>query len=77
MKCKWVSVDDRLPERHARVLTLLFNEDKWLTMNSVQNRNIIQADGSIVSVFQWEEHNVEVTHWLEGVPELPEFPKKK
>ena len=75
MKTQWISITDRLPRPYVRVLTVLFNGDKWLIVNSVQNTSIQQADGTQVDVIQWEEHNIEVTHWLEGIPAIPDSPQ--
>lgn len=65
----WIPVSVRLPEMFAQVPTLLFSGS--LVMNSVQLRNVQQADGRITSVRQWATKNEQVTFWLDGVPEPP------
>ena len=40
-------------------------------MNSVQLRSFQQADSTSHEIRQWETDNVQVTHWLDGVPEPP------
>ena len=75
---KWVDIHERLPEKYAKVLTLLFRSGRGydLQMNSVQDRNIQNADGSITETFQWLEGNQRVEYWLEGLPKLPQEPQE-
>ncbi len=71
----WIDIHDRLPEKFVAVITLLFKSDHFgdMCINSIQTRNIQKADGSIVEVNQWAEENLRVTHWLDGVPKLPDI----
>ncbi len=70
---EWIDKHDRLPEKYARVLTLLFTNDgsQKTIVNSIQQRNYERADGSAVTLEIWAENNLSVTHWLEGVPGFP------
>ena len=71
-KIKWVSVHDKLPERYAQVLTLLFRSEGYdLATNSIQGMHIQEADGNLLTVYQWEKENLRVEYWLSGLPELP------
>ncbi len=65
----WISVRTRLPDMYVRVPTLLFNDS--LVMNSVQFRNIREANAEVKEMRQWEQGNEQVTYWLDGVPEPP------
>jgi hypothetical protein len=71
---RWVDTHYRLPEMFVEVVTLLF--DKTLCSNSVQYHNVTDAAGGVTPVEQWYERNLQVTHWLEGVPPVPETGKE-
>jgi len=75
---KWVNIHDKLPERYVEVLTLLFRSGGGydMTMNSIQGRHVQEADGNLLTVYQWEKENLRVEYWLDGLPELPKVPPK-
>ena len=73
---KWISIHDRLPEKYVRVLTLLYKRDGYeLAMNSIQVRSMREAGGKQLDVNQWENENIRVEYWLDGLPELPKPPR--
>ncbi len=76
---QWIDIHKRLPEDYVRVLTLLFTNDNTqkTIVNSVQRKNYLNAAGKLILLRVWAEYNLQVTHWLEGVPEFPEVPKKE
>ena len=69
---KWIKVTDRLPEMYQRVLTALF--DGSLEVNFVVHEHVQQADETLVEVYQWNNNNLHVAYWLDGLPKLPEQP---
>lgn len=80
---KWVGIHDRLPEKYVQVLTLLYNHNANakqvgtfydLCVNSIQGKHVQEADGNLLTVYQWEEENLRVEYWLDGLPELPKAP---
>ncbi len=74
---KWISINKRIPERWLNVLTLLYKNNGYeMCMNSVQGRHVQEANGNLLTVYQWENENLRVTHWLEGLPNLPKLPKE-
>jgi len=75
-KIKWVNIHDRLPEKYVQVLTLFWKSDGYkMCMNSIQGRYIREANGNLITVYQWENENLGVTYWLDGLPELPKVPQ--
>jgi len=67
---KWISVRDELPELFKQVIVLSFIGE--VTTASIQQRNITQADLSIVTVDEWEKKTKgAITYWT-PLPEPPE-----
>ena len=82
---KWVNIHDRLPEKYVQVLTLLYRPNSNakqvgtfynLCVNRIQGRHVREADGNLITVYQWEEENLRVEYWLDGLPELPKVPSE-
>lgn len=76
-KLKWVNIHDRVPEKYVQVLTLLWKSDGYdMSINSIQGTHVREADGNLLTVYQWEKENLSVEYWLDGLPELPKVPPK-
>lgn len=74
---KWINIHDRVPERYIQVLTLLFRSGDCgydMTMNSIQGMHVQEANGNLLTAYQWEKENLRVEYWLDGLPELPKVP---
>jgi len=73
----WIRIQDRLPEKYDKVITLLYtnkgDERAKICLNSIQCFNHQNPDGSITELYHWDNENLRVTHWLDG--DLPKIPK--
>jgi hypothetical protein len=74
VKLKWVKIHTSSPELFVSVWTLLFNGN--IIRNSIQLSNIQSANGKLIKVRQWYKENLYVTHWLAGMPDIPDPPKR-
>ena len=74
VKCEWVSIHDRLPEKYVEVLTLMYSGGSGhdVCTNSIHGRHHRNPDGSLLELYEWSNEPLRVTHWLDGVPEFPQ-----